>query len=226
MATLVLAAARRCLCHCGGNAFCALCPPLSHRALGGTAATPPSNVPPAVPPLARTQPPLSCPPVPYALPHARPPPRASLLARLAEATAGLPVELPPVLPHAPGAARPRLAVGLSGGVDSALVAALALLRGYDVIAVHMRSWDADEEGGACDGGREREAAAAVAAALGLRLHDADFVRRYWTDVFGDMLSGYERGGTPNPDLACNRHIKFGALLVRVRGPGEGEGGGG
>ena len=113
------------------------------------------------------------------------------------------------------AGRPtRVAVGISGGVDSAVAAWLLKSAGFDVTGVLMRNWDeAEETGGACEFEKDQRDARAVAAALDVELKEVDFVRQYWHAVFEPFLRDFERGNaTPNPDLACNRHIKFGALL--------------
>jgi tRNA-specific 2-thiouridylase len=109
-------------------------------------------------------------------------------------------------------------VGLSGGVDSAVAAWLLRRAGYDVTGVLMRNWDeAEETGGACDFERDRRDALAVAARLDIPLREVDFVREYWHAVFEPFVRGFDGGAaTPNPDLACNRHIKFGALLAHCR----------
>lgn len=101
-------------------------------------------------------------------------------------------------------------VALSGGVDSA-VAALCLLRaGHAVEALHMTNWDdADEH---CTAAADFADAKQVADDLGIPLHHVNFAREYREQVFADFLSEYRAGRTPNPDVACNRHIKFGAFL--------------
>ena len=109
----------------------------------------------------------------------------------------------------------RIAVGISGGVDSAVAAMLLKNAGHDVIGVFMRNWDEAEEIGSdrnCSIQKDLEDATAVCHRLNIPLHEADFVSQYWNDVFTNFLSECGRGLTPNPDLACNRHIKFGALL--------------
>jgi len=104
----------------------------------------------------------------------------------------------------------RVIVGLSGGVDSA-VAALCLLRaGYNVEALHMTNWeDASEH---CTAGTDLADARRVCADLGIHLQHVNFAREYREEVFSDFLSELRAGRTPNPDVACNRHIKFGAFL--------------
>lgn len=124
-----------------------------------------------------------------------------------------------VLPHLPrfaqaGESPPHVAVGLSGGVDSAVTAWLLKTAGYPVTGVLMRNWDeAEETGGECGFEKDQRDARAAARAMGIPLTEVDFVREYWHAVFEPFLRDFDGGSaTPNPDLACNRHIKFGALL--------------
>ncbi|KDD76424.1 tRNA methyl transferase [Helicosporidium sp. ATCC 50920] len=129
----------------------------------------------------------------------------------------LQLPLPPGLPP-PGQ---HVAVALSGGVDSAVAAALLLARGCRVTGVFMRNWDEAEERGNdnCSVEADARAAAAVCRQLNVPLRDVSFVKEYWTWVFEGFLRDAQRGLTPNPDLACNRHIKFGALLDVAKGLG-------
>lgn len=101
-------------------------------------------------------------------------------------------------------------VALSGGVDSA-VAALCLLReGYQVEALHMTNWDDANEH--CTAGADLADARQVCADLGIHLHHVNFSGEYRDQVFAGFLAGLRAGRTPNPDVTCNRHIKFGAFL--------------
>jgi tRNA-specific 2-thiouridylase len=119
---------------------------------------------------------------------------------------------------APGA---RVAVGLSGGVDSAVAALMLQRHGFDVVGVFMRNWDEAEETGNrnCSVERDRADAEKVARHLGVALVEADFVADYWQSVFSEFLALCARGLTPNPDLACNRYIKFDSLLKFADGLG-------
>ncbi|MDH4023060.1 MAG: tRNA 2-thiouridine(34) synthase MnmA [Gammaproteobacteria bacterium] len=113
-----------------------------------------------------------------------------------------------------GAYSRRVIVALSGGVDSA-VAALCLLReGYHVEALHMTNWDDANE--YCTAGADLADARRVAADLGIRLHHANFSREYRDEVFAGFLGELRAGRTPNPDVACNRHIKFGVFIEYAR----------
>jgi len=106
----------------------------------------------------------------------------------------------------------RIIVGISGGVDSA-TAALSLLRqGHRVEGLFMRNWDDPDDPGRCTLEPDLEAARAVCAHLGIRLHQADFTAEYWDRVFEYFLAEYRAGRTPNPDVLCNSTIKFSAFL--------------
>jgi tRNA-specific 2-thiouridylase len=99
-------------------------------------------------------------------------------------------------------------VALSGGVDSAVVALLLRDAGHRVQCLHMSNWEDD---GYCDNAREFQDARRVCLELGLPLHRVNFAREYREQVFADFLAEYRQGRTPNPDVLCNRHIKFGAM---------------
>ena len=102
----------------------------------------------------------------------------------------------------------KIIVGISGGVDSA-VAALCLLRaGHEVEGLHMTNWDADEAG-YCSAAEDWQDARRVADELGIALHRVSFAAEYRQRVFEHFLSAYAAGRTPNPDVLCNREIKFG-----------------
>ena len=127
----------------------------------------------------------------------------------------LAARIAPHLPHsATGEPPPKIAVGISGGVDSAVTAWILMRAGYDVVGVLMRNWDeAEETGGECAFEKDQRDAAAVARSVGIELREVDFVKEYWHAVFQPFLRDFDGGAsTPNPDLACNRHIKFGSLL--------------
>ena len=135
----------------------------------------------------------------------------------------------------------RVAVGLSGGVDSAVAAAVLREQGHDVVGVFMRNWDEKEERGVCTSEADAAKASAIAQHLGIPFHRVDFVREYWQvlgfdafafapgvgdhnligraraqHVFEAFLADLEHGFTPNPDVLCNRHVKFGAFLAYAR----------
>lgn len=98
-------------------------------------------------------------------------------------------------------------VGISGGVDSAVAAILLLEQGYTVQGLHMTNWDADDD--YCEAARDFQDARQVCAELGIPLHHVNFAREYRDKVFAHFLDECRHGRTPNPDIACNRQIKFG-----------------
>ncbi len=110
-------------------------------------------------------------------------------------------------------------VGLSGGVDSAVAALDLLDAGWHVEALFMRNWDDPDDPGHCPVEHDREAAEAVADHLGIKLHLVDFTAEYWQRVFERFLAEYAAGRTPNPDILCNREIKFRLFLDHARSLG-------
>lgn len=105
----------------------------------------------------------------------------------------------------------RVIVGVSGGVDSAVAALELVEAGYQVEALFMFNWSEDEAG-RCQAADDFDDAAAVCDALDIPLHRADFSREYKTRVFRYFLDSYAAGRTPNPDVLCNREIKFDAFM--------------
>ena len=108
----------------------------------------------------------------------------------------------------------RVAVGISGGVDSAVAAYLLQKEGYDVTGVFMRNWDESEERGNsnCTIEEDFREAQKVCSSLGIDLLEADFINKYWDRVFTSFVDRIREGSTPNPDLDCNRFIKFSAFV--------------
>jgi tRNA-specific 2-thiouridylase len=98
-------------------------------------------------------------------------------------------------------------VGLSRGVDSAVTAWLLQQQGYQVSALFMQNW-AEDESGYCTSAEDYQSARAVAEELGIPLHRVDFSQEYRERVFAAFLRQLREGKTPNPDVLCNREIKF------------------
>jgi len=98
-------------------------------------------------------------------------------------------------------------VGLSGGVDSSVSAFLLKEAGYDVKALFMKNWQS-EPGEVCTSEIDFKDASEVCDKLDIPLHKANFSDEYWDRVFTNFLSEHEKGRTPNPDVLCNREIKF------------------
>ncbi|MFN2308472.1 MAG: tRNA 2-thiouridine(34) synthase MnmA [Gammaproteobacteria bacterium] len=113
----------------------------------------------------------------------------------------------------------RVMVGLSGGVDSAVAALRLLEQGYRVEAVFMKNWDEDDVPGHCPAAQDLADAEAVCGRLGIALHRVSFSTEYWERVFGHFLAEYRAGRTPNPDVICNKEIKFRAFLDYALGLG-------
>ncbi|HSD16159.1 MAG TPA: tRNA 2-thiouridine(34) synthase MnmA [Thermomonas sp.] len=101
----------------------------------------------------------------------------------------------------------RIVVGVSGGVDSSVAALRLRDAGFDVTGLFMQNW-ADDGSGDCRAEDDRRDAVAVCGTLGLPIRFRDFSREYWEGVFRHFLSEYAAGRTPNPDVLCNREIKF------------------
>ena len=116
----------------------------------------------------------------------------------------------------------KVMIGLSGGVDSAVAAYLLIQQGYEVAGGFMRNWDAIANGdflgnptlneSQCPQEKDYEDALKVAEKLGIPLYRIDFVKEYWDYVFSYFLDEYKLGRTPNPDIFCNKYIKFDKFL--------------
>nr|VFJ98019.1 MAG: tRNA-specific 2-thiouridylase [Candidatus Kentron sp. LFY] len=103
-------------------------------------------------------------------------------------------------------------VALSGGVDSAVCALLLCQRGYDVRALFMKNWEEDDREGYCAAARDLADAEEVCRRLDIPLHTVNFSTEYWDQVFDRSLAEFGMGRTPNPDVLCNREIKFQAFF--------------
>ena len=109
----------------------------------------------------------------------------------------------------------RVCVGMSGGVDSALAAALLVEQGYDVLGVYMRNWSRDLPGFACPWAEDLADAERVAVSLGIDLEVWDCEEDYQRTVVDYVVDSYARGYTPNPDVMCNQTIKFGTFADKA-----------
>ncbi|MDO4667984.1 MAG: tRNA 2-thiouridine(34) synthase MnmA [Streptococcus sp.] len=106
----------------------------------------------------------------------------------------------------------RIVVGMSGGVDSSVAALLLKEQGYDVIGIFMKNWDDTDEFGVCTATEDYKDVAAVADQIGIPYYSINFEKEYWDSVFEYFLAEYRAGRTPNPDVMCNKEIKFKAFL--------------
>ncbi|MAZ45789.1 MAG: tRNA 2-thiouridine(34) synthase MnmA [Gammaproteobacteria bacterium] len=107
-----------------------------------------------------------------------------------------------------GKNRTSVIVGMSGGVDSSVAALLLKEHGYDVTGLFMKNWDEDDGTEYCTAKQDLEDAQKVCDQLQIKLHTANFSAEYWDNVFEEFLTQYAAGRTPNPDILCNREIKF------------------
>ncbi|WEK53152.1 MAG: tRNA 2-thiouridine(34) synthase MnmA [Candidatus Cohnella colombiensis] len=109
----------------------------------------------------------------------------------------------------------RVVVGMSGGVDSSVTALLLKQQGYDVIGVFMKNWDDTDEFGVCTAEEDAEDVRRVCDQIGIPYYTVNFEAQYYDKVFEYFLEEYRRGRTPNPDVMCNREIKFGEFLQKA-----------
>lgn len=106
----------------------------------------------------------------------------------------------------------KVVVGMSGGVDSSVAALLLKEQGYDVIGIFMKNWDDTDENGVCTATEDYKDVALVAEQIGIPYYSVNFEKEYWDRVFEYFLSEYRKGRTPNPDVMCNKEVKFKAFL--------------
>lgn len=106
----------------------------------------------------------------------------------------------------------RVVVGMSGGVDSSVTALLLKEQGYDVVGIFMKNWDDTNEAGVCTATEDYNDVIQVANQIGIPYYSVNFEKQYWDRVFQYFLDEYKLGRTPNPDVMCNKEIKFKAFL--------------
>ncbi len=110
----------------------------------------------------------------------------------------------------------KILVGMSGGVDSSVSAALLKEQGHAVEGLFMKNWEEDDTSAVCSAAEDAQDAQKVAERLGIALHKRNFSAEYWDFVFEDFLREYRAGRTPNPDILCNREIKFKTFLEHAQ----------
>ena len=110
----------------------------------------------------------------------------------------------------------KVMLGISGGVDSSVAALLLQQAGHQVEGLFMQNWEEDDRGGPCTSDADRKDAVAVCGRLGIPFHARNFAAEYWDGVFEHFLAEYRAGRTPNPDVLCNREIKFKTFLDEAR----------
>lgn len=109
-------------------------------------------------------------------------------------------------------ANTRIVVGMSGGVDSSVTALLLKEQGYDVVGIFMKNWDDTDENGVCTATEDFDDVVRVCNQLDIPYYAVNFEKQYWDKVFTYFLEEYKAGRTPNPDVMCNKEIKFKAFL--------------
>jgi tRNA-uridine 2-sulfurtransferase len=106
----------------------------------------------------------------------------------------------------------RVVVGMSGGVDSSVAALRLKEQGYDVIGIFMKNWDDTDQNGVCTATEDYNDVIEVCNQIGIPYYAVNFEKQYWDKVFTYFLDEYKAGRTPNPDVMCNKEIKFKAFL--------------
>lgn len=109
-----------------------------------------------------------------------------------------------------------IAVGLSGGVDSSVAALTLKKAGYKIFGLFMQNWEGDKNDPMCTAEQDLSDAKAIADHIGIPLYTINFSKEYWTNVFQYCLDEFANGRTPNPDVLCNREIKFKSLLEHAK----------
>lgn len=110
----------------------------------------------------------------------------------------------------------KVVVGMSGGVDSSVAAHLLVEEGYEVMGLFMKNWEETGADGQCSSTKDYEDALTVAEKLGIPLYTVNFVKEYWDGVFSHFVEELKLGYTPNPDVLCNREIKFKVFFEKAK----------
>lgn len=111
---------------------------------------------------------------------------------------------------------PLTMVAMSGGVDSSVAALLLQRKGRNIAGMFMKNWEEDDRSGHCPAEKDAADASGVAKLLGIKLHTRNFSAEYWDGVFENFIAEYQAGRTPNPDILCNREIKFKTFLQHAQ----------
>ncbi len=106
----------------------------------------------------------------------------------------------------------KVIIGMSGGVDSSVAAGLLKNQGYIVEGLFMKNWEQDDKSNYCAAEQDLKDAQQAAQILNIPLHTVNFSKAYWQKVFEHFLFEYQRGRTPNPDVLCNKEIKFNSFF--------------
>jgi tRNA-specific 2-thiouridylase len=112
-------------------------------------------------------------------------------------------------------AKTTVVVGMSGGVDSSVTALILKEQGYRVIGMFMKNWEEKDPNGVCRSSYEYEDVVRVCEKIDIPYYAVEFVKEYWDHVFLNFLAEYKAGYTPNPDILCNREIKFNVFLKKA-----------
>jgi tRNA-specific 2-thiouridylase len=110
----------------------------------------------------------------------------------------------------------KIIVGMSGGVDSSVSAFLLKQQGHEVIGMFMKNWEEKDENGVCRAAQEYEDVIRVCDHIGIPYYTVNFAKEYWDNVFSSCIEDFKNGYTPNPDVLCNREIKFKSLLEKAK----------